>query len=102
MPEKCEHLRELSEQDFQPQRTPNACEDCLKEGTRWVELRECQACGHVGCCDSSPGRHATKHFHETHHPVMRSVMPGDHWTWCYVHKLAGELGRIPRGAKEKT
>jgi monovalent cation/hydrogen antiporter len=87
----CEHLRNVTEGKVPPPRTPNACEDCLKEGTQWVHLRQCMVCGHVGCCDSSPERHATRHFHETHHPVMRSVEPGDRWTWCYVHEVSGEL-----------
>jgi monovalent cation/hydrogen antiporter len=97
----CEHLSALTEADFPPLRTPDACEDCLKEGTTWVSLRECQTCGHVGCCDSSTGRHATRHFHESGHPVMRSVMPGDRWTWCYVHESTGELAREPVGAGMK-
>jgi CPA1 family monovalent cation:H+ antiporter len=101
MTEYCEHLSHLTEHDFPPPSTPNACEDCLKEGTRWVALRECKICGHVGCCDSSPGRHATRHFHETGHPVMRSVMPGDRWTWCYVHEVAGELAGAPVAAGKK-
>lgn len=91
MPETCEHLRNLTENDFPQPKTPNVCEECVKEGTHWVSLRECKTCGKVGCCDSSPRRHATKHFHETGHPVMRSVMPGESWTWCYVHEVAGEL-----------
>src|SRR5690348_4186424 len=53
----CEHLKDLTQADFPPPKTPNACEECLKEGTQWVSLRECKICGHVGCCDSSPGRH---------------------------------------------
>jgi CPA1 family monovalent cation:H+ antiporter len=91
MSELCEHLEGLTGADFPAPRTPEACEDCLREGTRWVELRECRTCGHVGCCDSSVGKHATRHFHETGHPVMRSVMSGDDWTWCYVHELTGRL-----------
>ena len=87
----CEHLQGLRAADFPPPKTPNACEECLVEGTRWVALRECRACGHVGCCDSSVGRHATKHFKATQHPSMRSVMPGDVWTWCYVHEVMGTL-----------
>ncbi len=87
----CEHLRDLTPDDFPSPKTPDACEDCLKEGTQWVHLRECLTCGHVGCCDSSPRRHATRHFHETQHPVIRSVEPGERWTWCYVHEVAGEL-----------
>jgi pyruvate/2-oxoglutarate dehydrogenase complex dihydrolipoamide dehydrogenase (E3) component len=91
MKQPCKHLKNLTESNFALPRLPIACEECLKEGTRWVALRECMTCGHVGCCDSSPGKHATRHFHETQHPVMRSVMPGDRWTWCYVHEVAGEL-----------
>src|SRR5205823_5506792 len=83
--------RGLTENDFPSPRTPNVCEECVKEGTQWVALRECKTCGHVGCCDSSPRRHATKHFHATRHPVIRSVMPGESWTWCYVHEVTGEL-----------
>jgi CPA1 family monovalent cation:H+ antiporter len=98
MTKPCEHLHDLTAADFPPPQTPGACEECLKEGTRWVELRECQACGHVGCCDSSPGKHATKHFHETGHPVMRSVMPGATWTWCYLHEAAGRLGQVASGS----
>ena len=60
------------------------CEECLKLGTPWVHLRLCLTCGHVGCCDSSPGRHATHHFHATSHPVMASFEPGERWAWCYV------------------
>ena len=64
-----------------------ACVDCLREGTNWVALRQCLACGNVGCCDSSPSRHATAHFHDTTHPVMESAEPGEDWRWCYVHHL---------------
>lgn len=60
------------------------CEECLRSGGRWVHLRMCRICGHVGCCDSSPGRHATAHFHETGHPIARSIEPGESWSWCYV------------------
>ena len=65
MDQPCEHLKNLTEANFASLRPPIACEECLKEGTRWVSLRECMKCGHVGCCDSSPGKHATKHFHKT-------------------------------------
>ena len=64
-----------------------SCADCLREGTHWVALRECLACGNVGCCDSSPRRHATAHFHDTTHPVMESAEPSEDWRWCYVHHL---------------
>ena len=62
----------------------DGCEECLKTGSSWVHLRMCLECGHVGCCDSSPNTHATKHFNAKHHPVMRSVEPGEDWKWCYV------------------
>ena len=67
-------------------RTPAGCEECLATGGRWVHLRLCLSCGHVGCCDNSPGRHATKHFQGSHHPVMRSFEPGETWGWCFVDK----------------
>jgi len=91
MAESCEHLAGLTPADFPQQTTPNGCAECLTEGTFWVALRECQSCGHVGCCDSSTGKHATKHFHATHHPVMRALAPAS-WTWCYVHESQGMLG----------
>jgi CPA1 family monovalent cation:H+ antiporter len=65
-----------------------ACVDCLREGSRWVHLRECLDCGHVGCCDDSPRRHATAHFRDTTHPVIASAEPGEDWRWCYVDELA--------------
>ena len=68
-------------------RTPNGCEECLQGGTRWVHLRLCLTCGHVGCCDSSPMKHATAHFGETEHPVIRSFQPGEDWRWCYVDQI---------------
>ncbi len=60
------------------------CEDCLKIGGRWVHLRLCLTCGHVGCCDSSPHRHASAHFRATTHPIVQSFEPGEDWRWCYV------------------
>ena len=69
--------------------TPRAdgCEECLQVGDTWVHLRLCLVCGHVGCCDSSKNRHATRHYHETGHPVIRSFEPGEGWGWCYVDEL---------------
>jgi CPA1 family monovalent cation:H+ antiporter len=64
-----------------------ACATCLAEGTRWVSLRQCLECGNVGCCDSSVGKHASAHFHETLHPVVESAEPGESWRWCFVHNL---------------
>jgi CPA2 family monovalent cation:H+ antiporter-2 len=63
------------------------CEDCLRIGSPWVHLRICMTCGHVGCCDSSPNRHATAHFHATSHPIIRSLQPGEDWGWCYVDQI---------------
>lgn len=60
------------------------CEDCLKMGGRWLHLRLCLTCGHVGCCDSSPNRHARKHFGTTTHPIIQSFEPGETWRWCFV------------------
>ena len=83
----CDHLRDAPRAAVAG--TPGACKECLEEGTRWVHLRMCLSCGHVGCCDSSERRHAERHFHETKHPVMRSVEPGEAWRWCYEHRLLG-------------
>lgn len=80
---ECPHLSEIQEV------TPSAqgCEDCLKIGDVWVHLRECMICGHVGCCDNSKNRHATRHFHATRHPIIRSFEPGEDWGWCYADQL---------------
>lgn len=93
MPEgPCEHLRDLSVADFATPTTPAICAECAAEGAaRSGALRQCLTCGHIGCCDSSPGRHATRHFQESGHAAMRSVMPGDRWSWCYVHERYGEV-----------
>jgi len=63
------------------------CEECLKMGDSWVHLRMCLTCGHVGCCDSSKNKHATKHFHSTKHAIMQSIEPGEDWRWCYVDEM---------------
>ena len=80
----CEHLDQVAE--VEPS-TLEGCEDCLREGTRWVHLRECLRCGHVGCCDSSPRRHASAHWHGSGHPLMRSFEPGEEWGWCYPDEV---------------
>lgn len=69
--------------------TPRGCGECLELGLTWVHLRMCTRCGHVGCCDSSVGRHARAHFHDTGHPVIRSLEPGEEWRWCYVDEVLG-------------
>jgi uncharacterized UBP type Zn finger protein len=83
----CSHLDQID-----PNVEPSAegCEDCLQIGGRWVHLRMCLTCGHVGCCDSSPNKHATKHFHSSGHPLVRSHEPGETWIWCYVDKVGLE------------
>lgn len=68
--------------------TTDGCEDCIRIGARWLHLRLCMTCGHVGCCDDSPNRHATAHFTATDHPVIQSFEPGERWAWCYVHEEA--------------
>ncbi len=78
----CTHTDTTHVHDVRP--SAPGCEEGLKTGDSWVHLRLCMECGHVGCCDSSPNRHATKHFHATQHPVMRSVQPGETWGYCYV------------------
>jgi uncharacterized UBP type Zn finger protein len=76
----CKHLKLMREV------SPSArgCEDCLKTGDEWVHLRLCKSCGHVGCCDSSPNKHATKHFQASNHPIIKSFEPGEEWGYCYV------------------
>lgn len=69
------------------------CEECLKAGGSWVHLRMCQTCGHIGCCDNSVGRHATAHNAQTGHPIIRSVEPGEDWSWCYADELMFRLSR---------
>jgi len=83
----CEHLREAPA--WLAPRTPDGCEECLRDGTTWVHLRLCLQCGHVGCCDSSIGKHASAHFAELGHPVMRSIEPGEAWKWCFMDNRLG-------------
>ncbi len=83
MSRKCQHLDQIKVR----QTSQKGCEDCLKTGSSWVHLRLCLTCGRVGCCDSSPNKHATKHFHATGHPLIRSIEPGETWMWCYVDQV---------------
>lgn len=82
----CQHFAEI--QDVTP--SADGCEDCLRVGAWWVHLRLCQTCGHVGCCDESPNRHATAHFGATGHPVIRSFEPDENWLWCFVDEVGVE------------
>lgn len=82
----CEHLRSV--ENAQP--NTRGCEECLKMGDTWVHLRRCVHCGHVGCCDQSKNRHATKHYRATTHPVIQSMEPGEGWRWCFVDEIGVE------------
>lgn len=70
----------------------DVCPQCVEMGSTWVNLRMCTECGQVGCCDNSPNTHATKHHHETKHPIIRSIMPHDTWYWCYPDEKLFEPG----------
>ncbi|HEX6589777.1 MAG TPA: UBP-type zinc finger domain-containing protein [Longimicrobiales bacterium] len=96
MPFTCTHLDQV--RDGEP-RTPDGCEECLQSGDSWVHLRLCLTCGHVGCCDASPNRHATKHFHATKHPIIASFEPDEDWAWCYVDELMMEVP-VPQAAPQ--
>ena len=83
---ECRHAEQIKDV------TPSAlgCEECLKTGSQWVHLRLCRTCGHVGCCDNSKNKHASRHFHETRHPVIRSYEPGEEWGYCYTDDAYAE------------
>ena len=87
MADSCTHLMSPR---TPPQTVADGCEECLAQGGRWIHLRLCMDCGHVGCCDSSPGTHATKHFEAVGHPVIRSYEPGESWRWCYVDEVMAD------------
>jgi uncharacterized UBP type Zn finger protein len=82
----CSHLGEVAVRELPA--GVAGCEDCLRSGGRWLHLRICLTCGHVGCCDDSPNQHATAHNHATSHPLIRSLEPGEEWSWCYVDEVA--------------
>ena len=87
---QCKHLSAV----LTDEPTADGCEECLAMGDTWVHLRLCRTCGHVGCCDDSKNKHATKHFHRSKHPLVRSIEPGEAWVWCYVDQAApGEITR---------
>jgi uncharacterized UBP type Zn finger protein len=85
----CAHLDQIVV--VEPPSAILGCEECLKTGDRWLHLRMCQTCGSIGCCDSSPHRHASRHARESDHPVARSVEPGERWSWCYIDEVMFEL-----------
>ncbi len=80
----CSHLSEISH-DLPTE--IKGCEECLKTGDQWIHLRQCMICGHVGCCDDSKNKHATQHFHDTGHPLMKSLERGEDWMWCFVDNV---------------
>jgi uncharacterized UBP type Zn finger protein len=82
----CSHMNQI--RDIKP--SSRGCEDCLKIGDTWVHLRMCLTCGHVGCCDSSKNKHATRHYHATRHPIVRSMEAGEDWMWCYIDEIVME------------
>lgn len=84
MEQSCKHLKNSK---LVKANTPNGCEECLSIGDEWVHLRLCLTCGHVGCCDQSKNTHATKHFHKTKHPVIKSFEKGENWKYCYVDDI---------------
>ncbi len=87
MPAECSHLDTIQITKTKKR----GCEECLKLGQSWVHLRLCTECGHVGCCDTSIGKHATKHNHATKHPIIRSIEPGENWFFCYPDELTFAL-----------
>ena len=86
MSELCAHLDQVTLHELPA--SVEGCEDCLRDGWAWLHLRICLSCGHVGCCDDSPGRHATAHYHASAHPIIRSLEPGEEWSWCYLDEVA--------------
>ncbi|MEA2681846.1 MAG: hypothetical protein QOK05_174 [Chloroflexota bacterium] len=91
MADQCGHL----DQVLGVEPTGDGCVECLQTGDWWVHLRMCSTCGHIGCCDSSPNKHATAHHHATGHPLIRSYEPGEDWYWCYPDELFFELEGAP-------
>ena len=88
----CTHLDTIELTELPP--SVEGCEECLANGTKWCHLRICLGCGHVGCCDSSPSRHATAHAQSSGHPIMRSIQPGENWSWCFVDEVSMVIRQI--------
>ena len=92
MSDECTHLDTVKVTQLPA--SVDGCAECLAGGTGWLHLRLCLWCGHVGCCDSSPQRHATAHSRQTGHPLMRSIEPGESWSWCYVDEVGLEIPQV--------
>ena len=90
--DSCTHL-DLVTPDAKP--SADGCEDCLREGGHWIHLRMCRSCGHVGCCDDSPSRHARAHAADGSHPIVSSFEPGEDWWWCFVDEVAFTMPDLP-------
>ena len=88
----CSHLDHV--QVTQLPEAVDGCEECLATGGKWVHLRICLECGRVGCCDSSPGPHASAHARESQHPIIRSLEPGEDWSWCFEDEVAMRIARV--------
>ncbi|TML90317.1 MAG: UBP-type zinc finger domain-containing protein [Actinobacteria bacterium] len=86
----CSHLDEI----LDPPPRAEGCEECLAMGGHWLHLRRCMACGHIGCCDSSPNKHASKHARTIAHPIVQSFEPGEDWLWCYVDEVGFEIPEL--------
>lgn len=86
---KCSHIGEAKDVADKKR----VCEDCVRMGSTWVHLRLCLECGQVGCCDSSKNQHASAHYHQTQHAIMRSMEPGEEWGWCYVDEVMFDLSQ---------
>jgi uncharacterized UBP type Zn finger protein len=89
---RCTHLDTITITEL-PESVPG-CEDCLRDGTKWLHLRICLECGHVGCCDDSPHKHATAHARADEHPIIRSLEPGEDWCWCFVDEIGMRIPEI--------
>ena len=90
MADTCAHLEHI--RDVAP--SGNGCVECLRMGAQWLHLRRCTECGHIGCCDNSPNKHATAHFREVSHPIIQSFEPGEDWYWCYPDEVGFELPEL--------
>ena len=93
MDQSCEHIKHIHAV------TPgaNGCEECMQMGDRWVHLRLCMTCGHVGCCDDSKNKHASRHAHQTGHPIIKSFEPGEDWGWCFEDEVFFEEMPVNKG-----
>ena len=92
MSENCTHLNTVKVTELPA--SVDGCEECLASGGVWLHLRICLECGHVGCCDDSPGRHATAHYKSSGHPIIRSLERGEDWSWCFIDEVAMVLPEI--------